>query len=86
MSDEEAKAAYGNVPLLFDGYYKYSFSFAGTAPDGAMIVVSLGGDASDIYKLDVGRDKPITWAGDGGSVTITKNGSVVYQGRDGWDL
>jgi len=47
---------YGDVEVKFVGYYKYVFTYKGTAPDGTIIVVGDGGDSSDIYKMDVNVD------------------------------
>jgi hypothetical protein len=58
MDKKEAMQKYGLVPLNFSGYYKYEFSFNGVAEDGALIYMSVGGSADDIYKFDVSPDKP----------------------------
>jgi hypothetical protein len=67
----EMAEKYGAVPLLFSSYsesrttqgrrtyYKYSFTFTGIAPDGAVIVGSYGGEAGDIYRDEVKRDDPL---------------------------
>jgi hypothetical protein len=53
MTRFEVLEKYGDLPLRFSSYYKYSFTFSGIAPDGAKISADVGGDASDIYRLDV---------------------------------
>jgi hypothetical protein len=53
----EIKEKYGDVPLYFSSYYKYSFSFRGTAPDGTELYAFYGGDAGDIYRFEVDPDK-----------------------------
>lgn len=58
MTIKEVIKKYGNVPLLFSGYYKYRFGFKGTAKDGAEIYVSYGGNSDDIYRYNVSRNKP----------------------------
>jgi hypothetical protein len=57
MNDKEFEEKYGDVELKFDSYYKFVFTFSGTAPDGTKIEASIGGDSSDIYRLSVTRDE-----------------------------
>lgn len=85
MTKDEYEATYGAVPLRFSSYYKYSFTFSGTAPDGAEISASYGGNSGDIYRHAVDRDSTspasIT-AGSWFSVTVTKNGAEVFSHYD----
>ena len=57
---EEVHDKYGNVPTFFQSYYKYKFYFQGVAEDGAIIKICYGGDHTDIYRFDVGRDTILT--------------------------
>lgn len=79
MTEEEIMTAYGDVPLLFKHYYKYSFNFEGVAPDGAIVGMSIGGDASGIYRLGVGRDQPETLKyGNWTAAAVDKNGKTLW--------
>lgn len=49
---------YGEVPLYFQSYYKYAFTFEGTTADGLRIVAVIGGDSHSIYKWSVRHDEP----------------------------
>lgn len=51
---------YGNVPLKFNYYYKFSFTYTGTALDGTIIMATVGGNADDIYRSTVNYDSTIT--------------------------
>lgn len=85
LTQEEAVEKYGKVPLKFNSYYKYSFSFVGTADDGAMIVANIGGDADDIYKEFIEADEVLFLPYGFRSVTISLNSQVIYeQERDLW--
>lgn len=53
ISREEFNKLYGDVEVEFSTYYKYQFTFAGDAPDGKRLIVTVGGCADDIYKMDV---------------------------------
>jgi len=53
VTQTEFNKLYGDVEVEFVSYYKYSFTFSGVADDGTRIVVSVGGCADDIYKMDV---------------------------------
>jgi hypothetical protein len=44
---------YGHIKVKFSSYYKYEFTFAGITDDGNMIEVHCGGNANDIYQMDV---------------------------------
>lgn len=43
---------YGDCKVTLSSYYKYTFTFVGTAPGGEVLAVHTGGDASDIYRDD----------------------------------
>lgn len=64
MTKEEIMATYGDVPLRFKHYYKYSFNFEGVAPDGAIVGLSVGGDAGAIYRYSVSPEKVETLKND----------------------
>jgi hypothetical protein len=46
-------AKYADLKLRFDRYYKYEFTFVGTADDGTVLVATLGGNHDDIYREKV---------------------------------
>lgn len=52
---------YGDVPVVFSSYYKYSFAYVGTLGNKT-IKVYVGGNSSDIYKYEVksGDEKTIS--------------------------
>lgn len=52
MTKEQFIEQYGEAKVVFAYYYKYSFSFSGEF-EGKQIYVYVGGDADDIYRLDV---------------------------------
>lgn len=79
MTKEQMLEMYGTVPLKFMSYYKYSFSFSGVAADGAKIYASIGGNADDIYRLEVDHDDPITIkADDPYCISIRKDDVEIY--------
>lgn len=57
MTSSEIVEKYHTVPLKFYSYYKYVFLYKGVAPDGNIIHLLLGGDASDIYSWTILRDE-----------------------------
>ena len=61
ISQEEFIKKYGEVEVDFSSYYKYTFTYSGTLPDGRTICVRVGGDSSDIYRFEVvaGESTPI---------------------------
>ena len=77
---EEAKNIYGDVPLKFTSYYKFSFTFAGEAGDGAEVIASVGGDSTDIYKMPVNADDVETLNSlDPSSVRIIHKGKTIFE-------
>lgn len=44
---------YGDVLVEFSRYYKFTFTYKGTLPDGASITIDLGGDSAEIYRHEV---------------------------------
>jgi hypothetical protein len=67
MSEKLTEELYGEVPLLFDSYYKFSFTFVGDAPDGA----------HDVYRYTVERDKPDYIINGFTYLQITKDGKLI---------
>jgi len=59
MNLQEALVKYGDSKVRFTGYYKYSFTFKGTTPNGHNIEVWAGGNPDDIYRFDVGLGEEI---------------------------
>ena len=53
MTREEFMEKYGNAKVKFSSYYKFSFVFSGELPDGKRISVIVGGNADDIYRMEV---------------------------------
>lgn len=49
---------YSYVQVIFDTYYKHEFRFMGVTGDETVFVYG-GGNASDIYRFNIGRDEPI---------------------------
>ena len=50
MTKEEILEKYGDVELKFDSYYKYTFTYCGTACDGVKIIANSGGCSDEIYR------------------------------------
>lgn len=77
MTKAEFLANYGDVDCKFESYYKYRFSYAGTAPDGATVMLRVGGCADDIYKHECSPDAVETANGDGYSYVKVRMGPPV---------
>lgn len=57
LTTEEFEKAYGDVELTFSSYYKFAFTFSGTAPDGVTITADLGGNSDDIYRESIDNNE-----------------------------
>ncbi len=53
MNAQEFIDTYGNEKVQFNSYWKYTFTFC-----NLNVLVSIGGNSDDIYRLDVSQ-KPI---------------------------
>lgn len=53
MNKIEFMEKYKDVEFTFASYYKYTFTFEGVTEDGKTVVLSCGGDSSDIYRYEV---------------------------------
>lgn len=60
METKEVIELYGDLPLKFSSYYKYSFTYEANAPDGTTVWASYGGCADDIYRHEVKAGDTIT--------------------------
>lgn len=47
---------YKNHIVKFCGYYKYTFTFTATLPNGNTLIVQVGGCSDSIYRLAVSPD------------------------------
>ncbi len=85
MKKEQILEKYGNVKLKFDSYYKYTFTFVGVADDGAQVSTSIGGDAEDIYRMEVSADCSETLIGLGAEcANVTLDGKEVGSYDERW--
>lgn len=53
MTRAEFYAKYGDVGVTFSSYYKYTFTYAATLPDGKRLTVGYGGSHDEIYRHEV---------------------------------
>jgi hypothetical protein len=60
MSYEEFIETYGDIVVTFSSYYKYCFRYAATLENGNRLIVEVGGDASDIYRMEVYNNESFT--------------------------
>ena len=60
LTREEFNAKYGDVVTFFSHYYKYTFYYVGTTPEGYRLVLRVGGTHDDIYRLEVAKDDKLT--------------------------
>ena len=60
MTKEEAWEKYGDIPLKFEHYYKFSFRFCGIGPQGESIEASIGSTHEDIYRFECTPETTIT--------------------------
>lgn len=63
MTKDEFIENYGNVRVSFHSYYKHLFTFTGITEDGYEVVIQVGGNSDDIYRMEVSPDYLETVAG-----------------------
>jgi hypothetical protein len=79
MTREQVLDTYAGFPLQFRSFYKYIFTFATEAPDGAQIVAQIGGDHHEIYRMYVSASEQI-YLGDANllSLSVVKDGEEIF--------
>lgn len=79
ISEERFMELYGDVKVVFQSYYKYSFSFLGEF-DGKTIYIRVGGNPDDIYRFDVTSGKEYLVKEMDINYAVVKEGeSVIYE-------
>jgi hypothetical protein len=85
MTKLEFLEKYGEVELSFTSYYKFSFTFAGEAEDGALITASYGGSSDDVYRYAVGtgvfstvEEMEFNW------MIARQHGVTIYEEDNTW--
>ena len=60
MSYEEFIEKYGDIEVTFSSYYKYCFRYSALLENGNTIIVEIGGDVDDIYRMEVYNNESFT--------------------------
>ena len=60
MDKKEFLSTFGEVEVTFSSYYKYTFTFEATLPDGRVLYVSIGGHVDDIYRMSITNNQKQT--------------------------
>jgi hypothetical protein len=53
MTYDEFIEKYGDVTVTFSSYYKYRFRYSATLENDFQLIVEIGGDSDDIYRMEV---------------------------------
>jgi hypothetical protein len=53
MTKDEFMELYGDKPVKFTNYYKYTFTFKGQIGKTTFVTCHVGGSSDNIYKLDI---------------------------------
>lgn len=71
MTLEQVLERFGNLDLLFSGYYKYQFTYNNEDPETSILVcLRIGGHPDEIYRLELGPMTTINeWIKSGGADT-----------------
>lgn len=84
ISNDEFNNRYANTVLAFKHYWKYTFTFEGTAEDGAKITAKWGGHSDAIYRYEVTPDTKFDvdhydcW----NYIKVEKDGQTIYTFTD----
>lgn len=60
LTRDELYEQYGAIVVKFSSYYKYTFTFSGSLPDGGRITVGYGADHDAIYRYELTPEKEQT--------------------------
>ena len=74
---------YKDTKVHFTRYYKYEFYFGGFGDEGEILLISVGGNAPDIYHMEVEPESNVgslmmNW--DSGEVALVKCGEQIFKG------
>ena len=74
MTRQEFYDKYGSVKVKFSSYYKYTFTYAATLPDGKCLTCGYGGNSDDIYRheVDAGSEETVN--------SLQPHTGSIYQG------
>lgn len=53
LTREQFLDKYGDVEVTFSSYYKFTFTYAATLPNGQRLTVNVGGNSDEIYRFEV---------------------------------
>ena len=76
MTRTEFYEKYGDVEVTFSSYYKFSFKYSASLPNGQRLVVGYGGNSDEIYRHEVSA---------GSNETVSRLGpymGYVYAGSE----
>jgi len=59
MSKEDFIKQYGETYFQFSSFYKFSFNFTGETVDGKHILLMMGGNPDDIYRVEVSHEESL---------------------------
>ena len=77
MTRSEFYAKYGSVEVVFSSYYKYTFTYKATLPDGSVLTCGYGGDSGSIYRHSVEAHNKETVA-----TLLPYMGSIYLNGQE----
>lgn len=84
LTEEKFIEQYGEAKVVFSYYCKYSFSFVGEF-EGKQIYINIGGNADDIYRLDVNAGKEYQVKGlDINHATVKQGETIIAEFTGGW--
>jgi len=59
MSKDDFIKHYGETYFQFSSFYKFSFNFTGETVDGKHILLMMGGNPDDIYRVEVSHEESL---------------------------
>lgn len=59
MSKDDFTKHYGETYFQFSSFYKFSFNFTGETVDGKHILLMMGGNPDDIYRVEVSHEESL---------------------------
>ena len=59
MSKDDFIKHYGETYFQFSSFYKFSFNFTGETVDSKHILLMMGGNPDDIYRVEVSHEESL---------------------------
>jgi len=59
MTKEDFIKQYGGNYFKFSSFYKFEFNFTGETVEGKPVLLNMGGDPDDVYRVEISHEEKL---------------------------